>query len=309
MRILYSLVVSTNKNYTRGIIFSLINCLSLGILGIVDKIGILDSKNPLAFSIQSLLFSLIFTIIFALVYFRGFPSRNIKNLSFSSFGLIILIGIFASGIFIFLRFLGLTQSTGTFATLSQIITTSLTAILAFLFLKEKLSKPFWGLFLIIILAMYFVSVGNLTLASVKNGDTFILFSTIFLAASNIFSRTVVTKVNPVLLSFGRFFFGFIFLLIVSFFLINQDGIFSFSTAWVILSGLLWSVGVITFNLAIKQIGIVFATTLLMTAPVITMILEYFLLNYHFNLVQIIAALVVIASGIAVIFVNNSSKLK
>lgn len=286
----------------------MINLFSLGTLGIVDKIGTLQTNNPFAFSAQSLLFSLLFTVIFTLFYFRGIPTKNIKEISKSSWLLIILVGIFASGIFILLRFLGLTQSTGTFATLSQVITTSLTALLAFLFLKERLSKVFWILFAVIIFSVYFVSVGKIAFSDIRTGDLLIIFSTIFLAAANIFSRIIVKQVNPILLSLGRFFFGFIFLAIVGFLLLH-GGTFNFTTWLVVFSGLLWAVSVLTFNLAIAKIGVTFTASLLMTAPVITMILEYSLLGYHFTAVQIIAALVVVASGIALVFANNTAKLK
>lgn len=292
-----------NKNYSQGVILSIINCLSLGVLGIVDKIGTLQSNNPLIFSSQSLLFSLLFTVIFTLFYFKGIPTKEIKLIPKSFWILIILVGIFASGIFILLRFLGLTQSTGTFATLSQVITTSLTALLAFLFLKEKLSKIFWLLFLMIIVSVYFVSVGKIALADIKTGDFLIILSTVFLAAANIFARIVVSKVNPILLSLSRFFLGFIFLSIIGFLLLNKEVFHSF-TWLVVLSGILWASSVLFFNLALKKIGVTFTTSLLMIAPVITMILEYFLLGYHFTLVQVIAALVVVIGGIGIIFTSN-----
>ncbi len=283
-----------------GVIFALLSCVGLGIVGVVDKVGTLQSQNPFVFSSQSILFSLLFTFIFALFYFKGLPVRKISTLSLSSWGLIILVGVFASGITILLRFIGLLESTGTFATLGQIVTTSLTAIFAWFILKEKLSKSFWGLFIVIILSMYFVSVGSLTLASVKSGDAYILFGTFFLAVANVFSKIAVHKVDPILLSVGRFIFGAVFLLLTGLLLVHNYNILSSFSIWIILSGLLWSVMIITFNLAIKKIGVVFTTSLLMMAPVITMVLECTFLGHHFTLVQIAAALVIVAGGLAII---------
>lgn len=300
--------MAVNKNYLQGIIFSLIASLSLGIVGIVDKLGTLQSSSPFLFSSQSLLFSLFFTTIFALVYFKGLPVRSIKNISFSSWGLIILVGILASGLFILFRFLGLTQSTGTFATLSQVITTSLTALLAWVFLKERLSKIFWILFAVIIFSMYFVSVGKIAIASIKDGDLLIILGTFFLATANILTRSVVQKVDPVLVSVGRAFIGFIFLFLVGLFFIKNGGIFDSLTIWVVLSGLLWSIMIITFNLAIKKIGITLVTSILMMASIITMALEYSLLGYQFTEIQVIAALVGVASGVAIIFASGNPKL-
>ncbi len=299
--------MNSRKNYIPGVILSLISCFCLGVVGVVDKIGTLQFNNPLIFSSQSILSALLFTILFALVYFKGLPVGILKEISFSSWGLIIIVGVFSSGIFILFRFLGLTQSTGTFATLSQVITTALTAIFAHIFLKEKLSKLFWGLFMVIILSMYFVSVGKLALANIKTGDLLILFGTFFLSLGNIFSKIVIQKVNPVLLSVGRFLIGFIFLLITSLIYISHSNILSSFTIWVVLSGLLWSVCITTFSLAIKKVGVTFTTSILLLAPAITMIIEYFTINYQFTFVQIIAVMVVVICGIAIIVTNNTSK--
>lgn len=305
--------MTTNKNYISGVIFALVNCLSLGILGVIDKVGTLQSNNPLIFSTQSLLFSVLFTVIFVLAYFKGLPIQSIKKMSFSAWKLIILIGIFSSSLFMLFRFLGLTQSTGTFATLSQIVTTSLTVLLAWIFLKERLSKLFWLLFAVIIVSVYFVSIGKITLATVKAGDMFIIYGTFFLAIGNIFSRLAVEKVDPILVSVLRLFFGLIFLLLIALFFLGGQtgwsGIFSNFSIWAILSGFLVSTGVLGFNLAIKRLGVTFGTSILMMAPVITMILEHLLLGYHFTNIQVIAALMVVASGIAIIFASGNPKLK
>lgn len=298
-----------NKSYFQGVLFALVTCLCFGIQGIVDKIGILQTNNPFIFSTQSSLFSLLSTTLIALFYFKGFPYAKIKKSSSYSLKLMIAIGVLASGLFILLRILGLKESTGTFAGLSQGMTTSLTALLAWIFLKEKLSKAAWGWFALIVISMYFVSIGKIALIEIKQGDKFILSGTIFLAAANIFSKKAVQIMDPVLVSLGRFFFGFIFLLAVSFLFIGSGGIFQTFNKWEVLSGLILSINVITFNIAIKKIGITLAASLLMMAPVLTMVLEYFLLGYQFTVVQVVAAFVVIVSGIGIIFANESSQSK
>ena len=296
--------MTSDKDYRSGLFFALVTGLCFSIVGIVDKVGSTQTNNPFIFSTQSLLFSLLFSFIFSLFYFKGLPIKEIKKIPFLTWGLVILIGILASGLAILLRFIGLKESTGTFATLSQIITTSVTVILAWIFLKERLSKIAWVFFIIIVISMYFVSVGKLAFLDIKQGDKFILLGALFIGIANIFSKKAVHIINPILLSLGRFLFGFIFLLlIISFFIGNKD-ILKLSNYWVILSGLLWSVNVSGFNLAIKRIGVTFTTSLLMMGPVITMILEYLLLGYQFTLVQIIAAMVVIVSGIAIILTKD-----
>lgn len=293
------------KRYNLGVLFALTNCFSLGFVGIIDKIGTLNTEHPLIFSSQSILLALTFTTIFASLYFKGQLFQNFKKITLSSWGLLILVGIGASGLFTLFRFLGLTQSIGTFATLSQIITTSLTAMFAWIFFRERLSKLFWALFLVIIFSTYFVSVGKIALVTVKTGDLLILLGAFFLAIANIFSRIAIHRVGPITLAVGRFLFGFIFLFIVGIFILNES-IIKNITIWAIISGLLWSINVIFFHLAIKRIGLTLSTALLMPAPVVTMLIESTILKYQFNTVQVVAALIVILCGIGVIFASKNS---
>lgn len=292
------------SDFYYGVLFSLINSFSLGTLGIIDKLGSSHFTNPFIFSTQSVFYGLVFATLFAFIYRRNKLFDDIKQLSTSSWKLIFLVGIFASGLFILLRFLGLTQSTGTFATLSQIITTAITAVFALIFLKERLSKQFWVFFIIILIATYFVSVGKFTLSDIQIGDAYIILGTLFLAAGNIFSKLALKHASPITLSVGRFFFGGLFLLLIGATAFNyNDLVYSFSY-WSILSGLFWTINIIAFNFAIKRISITLATSLLVTAPVYTMVLEYVLLKHIFTPIQVIAAFVVVVSGILLVITKN-----
>ena len=292
-----------NNDFVLGVSFSIINSISLGILGVVDKIGAGHFSSTIVFSTQSVFFSYLFVTAFALIFYKTTLLHQVSTLSFSVLKYIILVGIFASGLFVLFRFLGLTQSTGTFATLGQVVITAETAILALLFIREKLSGKFWLLFMLILIAMYFVSVGAFKLAPLHPGDSFIIAGASFVAIANIFSKLAVNKVNPVVLSEGRFLFGLLFLLLITLLFFHQVNLFTFSI-WSIISGLFWAVNVIAFNFAIKKIGVTFATSLLMIAPIYTMILEFVILKQTFNLLQIVAALVVVICGILMVVVKN-----
>ncbi len=298
---------SATRQFRIGVAFALINTVSLGILGLIDKIGASQGGiNPFIFSTQSVLFGLLFVTLFAFIHRRGAFIEDLKKTSTTSWKLIFLVGITASGLFVMLRFLGLTESTGTFASLSQVTTTAITAILAFFFLKEKLSGKFWLLFVIIILATYFVSVGRFTLTNLELGDTYILLGTLFLATSNIFAKLVSNTTHPLVLSVGRFFFGGIFLLLISIIFFNNGTDLQEITVWSVISGFFWSVNNTAFNFAIQKIGVTLLTSILMLGPVITMILEYLILKQIFNPVQIVAAFVIITCGIFMIRAKNKS---
>lgn len=297
-------LTNMNKSYTFGILFALINTLGLGIVGVIDKLGTSQAPSPIIFSAQNIFFAFFFTFIFALLFFKNQFVSNLKSVSFSSWKLVFTIGLLSSGLFILFRFLGLTQSTGTFATLSQIVATCFTAFFANLFLKEKLSRTFWILFLVIIVSMYFVSIGRLAFVTIKTGDLFILFGTLFLAMGNVLSKVAVRNVAPVLITLGRFFIGSVFLYVVSLVFVGYTTNVFHPSIFAIASGFLWSTMIISFNFAIKRIGVTLATSLLMIAPTITMFIESMVLHRTFTTVQVVCALIIVLSGLLIIHVNN-----
>lgn len=295
--------MSKKNIFSSGIIFAGVNALSLGILGIIDKIGTGQFTSSIIFSTQSLLFGFMFVTLFSLLYFKNSFLKELKSISFFHWRLIFFVGALTA-MFILFRFLGLTQSTGTFATLGQIIVTAQTALLAAIFLKEKLSKIFWIFFIIILIAIYFVSVGKFAFSPLQQGDIYIIIGTTFVAVANIFSKVVVDKINPALLTEGRFFFAAVFMLLASFFLFQQTDTLSVFSVWSVISGFFWSLNIGAFGFAIKRIGVTLTTSLLMTAPIITMLLEYFILKQLFNPIQITAAIVVVICGIAMVLAKN-----
>jgi drug/metabolite transporter (DMT)-like permease len=288
------------NKYWQGILFASVNMVGLSTVGLVDKIGSIHTPSPFLYSAQSVFYSLFFTLLFSLLFFRKTFVHELKSIPPSSFTVIILIGILSSGLFIVFRFLGLTQSTGTFATLSQVITTALTAILAYFFLHEELSKRFWLLFLIILVSTYFVSIGKFALTDIKMGDLFILCGSVLLAIGNVLSRLTVKSTSPVIVSVGRFLIGYLFLLIVGLIIFGHGADFFYFNYIAVLSGFLWSVMILSFNFAIKNIGVTITTTLLMIAPIITMVLEYTILHQSFTGIQILAACLTVICGLLMI---------
>lgn len=296
--------MNSKRDYKKGLILAFINSLSTGTVGFIDKIGSTQVHNPLLFSVQSVCVSFFFVLIFALFYFNKSFIKTIKELKLSSWFFTFIVGVFASGIFIILRFLGLAQSTGTFATLTITVTAALTALAAYLFLKERLNNSFWILFMLILISMYMVSTGRLGLITMKTGDLFLLAGAIFLTIANISAKMAVKTTPPVILTLGRFFFGGVFLLLMVPFLLKEaNNLYSFSI-WVILSGLLWSISATLYNFAVKYLGVTLATTFLMLAPIYTLILESALLHYVFNPYQIVGTLIVVISGILIFIPRN-----
>jgi drug/metabolite transporter (DMT)-like permease len=123
---------------------------------------------------------------------------------------------------------------------------------------------------------------------------------VFVAVANIFSKQVTNQTSPLVLTVGRLFSAGIFLLILTLLFFNQKADLLTFTIWSVLSGLLWGFNIAAYNFAMHKIGVTLALSILMLGPVVTMILEYFVLKHIFSPIQIIAAFVVITCGIVMI---------
>jgi drug/metabolite transporter (DMT)-like permease len=295
------------QKYRKGITFALVNMVGLGILGIFDKIGASQATNPFFFSTQSVFFAFLTVGLFAMISARRSFLHDLRKTSLPTWGLVLLIGLCTAGIANALRMLGLTQSTGTFATLAQIFITALTAIFAMIFLRERLTARFWMLFVVMILATYFVSVGKLTLTAITQGDTYILLGGAFIAVANIISKFVLNRTTPLVLSFGRQALGGLFLVATSISVFQNSQALGDITIWAVLSGIFWALTTTCYYFAMKHLGVTLATSILMIAPVETMILEYVFLKQPFTQVQIVAAFVVIVSGMLMVATKQSPK--
>ena len=287
-----------------GVIYAFLTAICFGITGVIDKIGVSSVNSPLVYSLQSLLVALIITTLLTVLYLNK-SLRKCLRIPRKIWLYIIMVGILASGLFVYFRFIGLVESTGTFANLSQIMTTSLTAILAWKFLREKLPIIFWILFTIIIISTLLVSIGEIKLVAISRGDLFILIGTFFLAAANIFSKLAAEKVHPMVITVVRFVFGVMTIVIIGG-LFNPIGLFSQPiTIWAVLSGLLWTGSVIFFNFALQRISVTATTSILMLGPILTLVLESVYLKQSFTQVQILAAIIVVCCGLFITRLKTS----
>ena len=290
---------NTSSNEKKGIITAIFGSLCLGLAGITDKLGAIASKQPFLYSTQTIFVAFCFTVVYSFLFKKKSVKDIYKKLDPTSWLQLLLIGCFAFGIAILLRFIGLLQSTGTFASLSQVITVAFTGMLAHVFLKEQLSKGFWFLFLFIVIATYFVSVGSFSLVTIKSGDAFIVCAALFVAIGNIIAKLTVHKVNPIFVAVGEFFFGFLFLFFINIVFFFHSTPFLFPL-FAILSGLFWAGCGISFNLALNCIGATLTTSLFMLAPIVTLIIEATFLSYRFTPLQYGASFVVVASGVLLV---------
>lgn len=200
--------------------------------------------------------------------------KTLRQISKKQWILLILIGLIGGGIPFLLFFKGLSISTaakGAFLHKTMFI---YVALLAFVFLKEKIDKKFLlgGLFLIL---------GNLFLLkkipySVNFGDLLIFLATLFWAIENTISKYVLKELSGLVVAWSRMFFGSLFIL---FFLLSTgrwsslSGLNLIQVNWVLTTGVILFGYVITWYSGLKHIPVSRATVILLLGSPITTLLS------------------------------------
>lgn len=229
----------------------------------------------------------------------------LKNLTKKQWGLLLIIGLVGGSIpfLLFFKGLSLTNSAqGAFIHKTMFI---YVAVLASIFLKEKIDKKFLigGLLLIF---------GNLLLLknfsfSLNQGAVLIFLATIFWAVENVISKYALKNLSGANVAWGRMFFGSLFILIFlmsagQLSLISQLTLKQF--AWVIATSIILLGYVVTWYTGLKHIPVSQATVVLILGSPITTILN--LISGGVVSAKEILAGVLIISGI--IFVLGLSKI-
>lgn len=229
----------------------------------------------------------------------------LKNLTKKQWGLLLIIGLVGGSIpfLLFFKGLSLTNSAqGAFIHKTMFI---YVAVLASIFLKEKIDKKFLigGLLLIF---------GNLLLLknfsfSLNQGAILIFLATIFWAVENIISKYTLKNLPGATVGWGRMFFGSLFILIFlmaagQLSLINQLTLKQFT--WVIVTSIILLGYVITWYTGLKHIPVSQAAVILILGSPITTLLN--LISGGSVSVKEIMAGVLIISGI--IFVLGLSRI-
>lgn len=221
-------------------------------------------------------------------------SRFFSGLALKQWLQLVLIGIIGGSIPFLLFFKGLSLST---ATGGQLIHKTLfiwVGLLAVMFLKEKLGK--WQL-----LALSILLIGNYFLATPKSwifgqGELLIFIATLFWAVETIIAKKVLENIPPMILAWGRMFFGS--LIMLGYLAITQklDLYQSLSLnqwMWIILPSLLLFAYVGLWYSSLKHAPASLVTSILVIASPITTLLSSVLITHKYQLWQVVGSLLIL----------------
>lgn len=235
---------------------------------------------------------------------------KLKNLTLKQWGQLVLIGLIGGSIPFLLFFKGLSISQAAALNGAFIHKTLFlwVAMLALIFLKEKLS--FWqiGAFGVMLAGTYLA--GGPKSWSIGPGEKMVLLAVIMWAVEFIIAKKVLEKLPGVVVAWGRMFFGSLFLIG---FLLWTGRIGSAAALnsnqwwWLIGTGLLLFGYVTTWYNGLKYAPATVVTSILTLGFPVTAILNLIFISHKFELKQVIGlALITLA---VIVILKNAQKLK
>ena len=200
--------------------------------------------------------------------------KTLKNLTKRQWGLLLAIGLVGGSIPFLLFFKGLSLTNAAESSFIQKTMFIYVAVLALIFLKEKIDKKILigGLFLM--LGNLFL-LGKTSLLVLNKGALLIFIATLFWAIENIISKHALKELPGKIVGWGRMFFGSLFILI---FLSATNQLplitrLSFEQInWIIITAVLLLAYVLTWYNGLKHIPVSQAAAILtLGAPITTLL--------------------------------------
>lgn len=205
--------------------------------------------------------------------------KILKNLNIKQWFLLLGIGLIGGSIPFLLFFKGLTLTTGIQAAFIHKTMFIYIALLAIVFLKEKMSRNFLIAGLILFLANILLL--KATPHNFGFGDSLILTATLFWAGESVLSKYMLKDLSFRIIAGARMFFGSAFIIIFLLFT-NQLSLAStisfHQLGWVMITSVLLFGYISTWYMGLKYVKVSEAAVILLLATPVTMILSWILLD-------------------------------
>jgi drug/metabolite transporter (DMT)-like permease len=296
-----------DKYELRGTLLVILTAIISGISIVVNKFFVVRIDPLLLTSLRGFSIGIIFLIIS--LYFTKINKLN--KVKKSSWKYLILIGIIGGGLAFWLFFTGLKITTAGRAAFLQKTLPIYAIILAFIFLKEKITKKQLIAILIMIIGLFLIESTNISY-EFRIGNMLVLGATILWAVENTISKKVMNeKENNWVVTFSRMFFGS--LLLFSIILISGKtslilNLNSEQIIYIIISGSLLFLYVFTWYWGLKYINLSKASTILLIAPIISLVLGVVWLNEQIFVLQIIGSLLILIGAFIICRIKGEKRI-
>lgn len=258
-------------NLNKGINIAMITAVVSGFSVFLNKFAVDFWKNSSVFtSAKNIFVALILSVIVL-----GFNRANLLKLSKKDWYKLAFLGLIGGSIPFLLFFKGLTLTSAVNAAFIQKTLFVWVAILAFSFLKEKIGRV--QLMALGVMAISVVLLGIPAKIQFDYGELLVLIATLMWSLEAIFVHNHMKEISAMTAAWARMFFGAIFLLL---YLATQGTISQVIPTslpqlfWIGVSSAFLLVYITTFYTAIKNASATIATSVLVIATPITIILNY-----------------------------------
>ena len=289
-----------------GTLLVFLTAIISGVTIVVNKFFVVNI-DPLIFTAtRALLIGIVFFLISLFVSKAG--DKKFNKVSWKT---LLTIGIIGGGIAFWLFFAGLKLTTAGRAAFLHKTLPIYALLLAFIFLKEKISKKHLFAMIIMLGGLFIMELSNIT-QGMRIGDLLVLGATILWAVENTISKkAMMNNESNWVVTFSRMFFGAIVLFAIIFLMKKSDLLFSLTSQqiiYILISGGLLLLYVLTWYWGLKHINLSKASTILLLAPVISLILGFVWLNEQVLLLQLIGSFLILI-GAFVVARTKSEKRK
>jgi len=282
----------------KGLGFVLGTAIISGVSIFINKFGVQGIDSSLFTGAKNVVVAI---FLFSLILLAK-DFKKLKELKLKDYAKLFLIGLLGGSIPFLLFFKGLqmtTASQGAFVHKTMFVWV---AVLALVFLKEKLDKG-------IIIGAVLLLLGNFFLLKMNGfvfttGDLLILAATLLWSTETIISKQALKTIDSKVVAFGRMFFGSLIILV---FLIITNKISLISTLtgthwlWILVTSLFLFGYVFTWYSGLKTIKASVATSVLLLGSVITTTLNHLFAGAVIVPAQIIGITLLVLGMVSVIW--------
>jgi len=262
-------------NFRKGVLFALITALVSGISIFINSFAVKSFDESLFTALKNLI---VVVFLFSLILVLG-ELKHLKLLRAKNWLQLAFIGLIGGSIPFLLFFNALSHTPAVNAGFIHKIMFLFVAVLAIIFLKEKLNrKVFFGS---VLLVLAVILLFGINIQSFNSFDLMILAATALWAAENVYSKHLLKEVQPKILAFGRMFFGSIFLLLFLAFtgkLILINSLNSIHFFWLLITSLFLFSYLLFWYSSLQKIPVTLATSILLLGLPVTALLNSLFLN-------------------------------
>ncbi|MDD2352327.1 MAG: DMT family transporter [Atribacterota bacterium] len=279
--------------FSKRFIYCFLATLSVSMAIFTKKIALLAEVPPLKLFFQFMVVAAII-LSFNIILFQKKEIYKVKQISNSEWKKILLAGFFLFSAY-FTSTIGLKYTTS--INYGFLIRSSLifSAILSFIFLKERLHRSMCLLILTFFVGVYLVSTSGKMIIP-QFGDLLILAGGLFFASFSITQKLVNKDIPSEIIGWGVMSSGAFYSIIAS--VLFKVNILSVQAIYVVLfAGFFEAMVVVFMNKGLKITSVTYYYMVTMLAPIMNGILGVLFLNEIINAVQIFGGIILLISVI------------